>query len=208
MPPVSSPGNVQRTSWVKKRSKPCQPTQSLAQRPVASDVQATDRPRPYCHWARSGSSRPVTRTVCGGGLGGRAVVAEQLRQAGLEAARMGDDAGLDREERLLDDLLAGDLLRLLEEDVGDRGRVGGRVVAAAALLGELPEEVRRRRRPAPDRGERDAGGLHALDEVGVLAAARPAVGEAARCGAASRWSARARPPPPTGRRRCWSGRRP
>ncbi len=68
MPSVSSPGNVQLTSWLKNREKPFQPSQFLAQRPVESDVQATDRPRPYCHWARSGSSRPVTRTVWAAGL--------------------------------------------------------------------------------------------------------------------------------------------
>ena len=62
MPPDSSPGRVQETSWPKKRVKPSQPTQSLAQRPLASDVQATARPRPYCHWARTGSDRPETRT--------------------------------------------------------------------------------------------------------------------------------------------------
>ena len=68
MPPVSSPGNVHDTSWLKKREKPSQPTQSRAQRPVESEVQATDRPRPYCHCARSGSSRAVTRTVCAAAL--------------------------------------------------------------------------------------------------------------------------------------------
>ena len=63
MPPVSSPGNVHATSWLKNFENPSQPTQSFAQRPVESDVQATDRPSPYCHWARSGSSRAVTSTV-------------------------------------------------------------------------------------------------------------------------------------------------
>ena len=63
MPPVSSPGNVQLTIWLKNRLKPFQPTQSFAQRPVESDVQATDRPSPYCHDARSGSSRAVTSTL-------------------------------------------------------------------------------------------------------------------------------------------------
>jgi hypothetical protein len=63
MPPVSSPGNVHDTSWLKKREKPSQATQSRAQRPVESEVHATDRPRPYCHCARSGSSRAVTSTV-------------------------------------------------------------------------------------------------------------------------------------------------
>ena len=48
--------------------------------------------------------------------------------------------GLDREELLLDDLLAADLLGLLQEDVGDGRRVGRRVVAAAALLGEAAQE--------------------------------------------------------------------
>ena len=63
IPPVSSPGNVQPTSWLKNLEKPSQPTQAFAQRPVESDVQATARPRPNCHWARSGSSRAVTSTV-------------------------------------------------------------------------------------------------------------------------------------------------
>ncbi len=68
MPPVSSPGKVQLTSWLKNRLKPVQPTQFLAQRPVESEVQATARPRPYCHWARSGSSRAVTSTPWAAGL--------------------------------------------------------------------------------------------------------------------------------------------
>ena len=68
MPSVSSPGNVQLTSWEKKRLNPAQGSQSLAHRPVESDVHATDRPRPYCHWARSGSSRAVTSTVWAAGL--------------------------------------------------------------------------------------------------------------------------------------------
>ena len=63
IPPVSSPGNVHDTSWLKNFVNPVQPTQPFAQRPVESDVHATDRPSPYCHWARSGSSRGVTRTV-------------------------------------------------------------------------------------------------------------------------------------------------
>ncbi len=68
MPPLSSPGNVQATSWLKKREKPLQPTQLLAQRPVESEVQATARPSPYCHCASSGSSRSVTSTVWAAGL--------------------------------------------------------------------------------------------------------------------------------------------
>ena len=68
MPPVSSPGNVQPTSWLKNFVKPGQAIQFLAQRPVESDVHATDRPRPYCHWARSGSSRGETRTSCAADL--------------------------------------------------------------------------------------------------------------------------------------------
>ena len=68
MPPLSSPGNVQPTIWLKNLENPDQPIQLLAQRPVESEVHATARPRPYCHWARSGSSRPVTRTVCAAGL--------------------------------------------------------------------------------------------------------------------------------------------
>ena len=53
---------------LKNRANPSQATQSRAQRPVESDVHATDRPSPYCHWARSGSSRAVTSTVCAAGL--------------------------------------------------------------------------------------------------------------------------------------------
>src|SRR5262245_61089520 len=68
MPPVSSPGNVHDTSWLKKREKPVQPSQSRAQRPVESDVHATDRPRPYCHCARTGSSREETNTSCAADL--------------------------------------------------------------------------------------------------------------------------------------------
>ena len=68
MPPLSSPGNVQPTIWLKNFENPCQPIQLFAQRPVESDVQATDRPRPYCHWASSGSSRAVTSTVWAAGF--------------------------------------------------------------------------------------------------------------------------------------------
>ena len=68
MPPDSSPGNVQPTSWLKNLLNPFQPTQFLAHRPVESDVQATARPSPYCHWARIGSSRAETRTCCAADL--------------------------------------------------------------------------------------------------------------------------------------------
>src|SRR5512146_3189463 len=68
MPPDSSPGKVHATSWLKNRLKPVHPIQFLAHRPVESEVQATDRPRPYCHWASNGSSRDVTRTSCAAGL--------------------------------------------------------------------------------------------------------------------------------------------
>ena len=63
IPPVSSLGNVQLTSWLKNCAKPSQLTYAFAQRLVESDVQATARPSPNCHWARSGSSRAVTSTV-------------------------------------------------------------------------------------------------------------------------------------------------
>ena len=122
MPSVSSPGNVQPTSWLKNLAKSGQASQFLAQRPVESDVQATDRPRPYCHWARSGSWRAVTSTA-GRRLGGRPVVAEELREPLVEPRAGSASPRLDREERLLDDLLAGDLLGLLQEDVGDARRV-------------------------------------------------------------------------------------
>ena len=79
-------------------------------------------------------------------------------------------------ELLLDDLLSRDLLGLLEEDVGDAGRVRSRVEAAAALRRELGEE-RVRAAAGPDRREGDPGGLHPLDDLGVLAGARPAVGQ-------------------------------
>ena len=62
-PPVSSPGKVQPTSWLKNWLKPFQPSQFLAHLLVESDVQATDFPRPYCHCARTGSSRSLTRIV-------------------------------------------------------------------------------------------------------------------------------------------------
>ena len=68
MPPVSSPGNVHETSWLKNFVKPFQPTQFFAQRPVESDVHATDRPSPYCHCASSGSSRGETSTCCAADL--------------------------------------------------------------------------------------------------------------------------------------------
>ena len=68
MPPLSSPGNVQPTIWLKNCENPLQPIQLFAQRPVESEVHATDRPRPYCHCARSGSSRAVTSTVWAAGL--------------------------------------------------------------------------------------------------------------------------------------------
>ena len=73
-------------------------------------------------------------------------------------------------ERLLDDLLAGDLLGLLEEDVGDARRVRRRVEPAAALLGELLEE-RVRAAAGADRRERDPGGLHPGEDRVVLAGA-------------------------------------
>ena len=62
----------------------------------------------------------------GGRLGRRAVVAQQRRQPALDAAQDRRRRGQDREELLLHDLLAGDLLGLLEEDVRDGGRVGWR----------------------------------------------------------------------------------
>ena len=54
-------------------------------------------------------------------LGRRAVVAAQPGHPLVEAAQDRRRGGQDREERLLDDLLARDLLRLLEEDVRDAG---------------------------------------------------------------------------------------
>jgi len=68
MPPDSSPGNVHETICEKNLLKPLQPTQFSAQRPWASLVHATLRPRPYCHCARTGSSRDETSTVCAAAL--------------------------------------------------------------------------------------------------------------------------------------------
>ena len=79
-------------------------------------------------------------------------------------------------ERLLDDLLAGDLLGLLEEDVGDAGRVRGGVEAAAALLRELGQE-RVRAAACADRREGDPVGLHLGEDRVVLAGGGPAVGQ-------------------------------
>ena len=63
IPPVSSPGNVQDTSWLKNFENPVQPIQPLAQRPVESDVHATDRPKPYLFPGRQ-PDRPISvRTV-------------------------------------------------------------------------------------------------------------------------------------------------
>ena len=81
MPSVSSPGNVQLTSWLKNRVKPGQASQSL--RPAAGRVR---RPRDGAAEAvlPLGQERVVARRHehgLGGGLGGRAVVAAELRQA-------------------------------------------------------------------------------------------------------------------------------
>ena len=46
---------VERTVCAQKRTKLSQFTQFFAQRPVASEVQATARPSPYCQEARMGS---------------------------------------------------------------------------------------------------------------------------------------------------------
>ena len=81
MPPASSPGNVQPTSWLKNFENPGQATQLRAQRPVESEVHAT---------TASEAVLPLReeRIVAGGdehrlgrGLDRRAVVAEQLREA-------------------------------------------------------------------------------------------------------------------------------
>ena len=172
------PGTSSSTSWVKNRLKPGQPTQFFAHRPVESDVQATDRPRPYCHCARSGIVARRDEHELRGRLDRRAVVAEEPGEAVLEAAQDRRRARLDREERLLDDLLAGDLLRLLEEDVGDRRDVRGGVEPAAAVPRELLEE-RVRAAAGTDGREGDPGRLHPRDDVVVLARAwtsRPSAG--------------------------------
>ena len=110
------------------------------------------------------------------GLDRRAVVAEELGEAGLQAADDRRGGGLDRVELLFDDLLAGDLLRLLQEDVRDRRDVRGGVEPAAALLRELLEE-RIRAAARANRRERDPCGLHPLEDLVVLAGSRPAVGQ-------------------------------
>ena len=176
MPPVSSPGNVHDTSWLKNRLNPLQPTQSLAQRP--GRVRGP-RHRPAQPVLPLGEERVVARGdehVLGRGLDGRPVVAAELRQAGVEAAQDRRGRRLDREERLLDDLLAGDLLGLLEEDVRDAGRIGRGVEATAAPRRELLEE-RVRAAARADRREGDPVGLHLGQDRVVLAGGRPAVGQ-------------------------------
>ena len=112
----------------------------------------------------------------GRGLDRRAVVAEQLREPIVEAPQDRRGTGLDGEEGLFDDLLPRDLFGFLEEDVRDRSRVGRGVEPTAALLRQLLEE---RVGPAagPDRRECDPRGLHALDDLVVLARFGPAVGQ-------------------------------
>ena len=176
MPPLSSPGNVQPTIWLKNFEKPSQAEPAL--RPAPGGVRRPgDRP------AEAVLPLGEERVVAGRdehGLGGRlrrrAVVAQQRRQAALDAAQDRRGRGEDREELLLDDLLAGDLLGLLEEDVRDRPRVVGGVEPAAAGLRELLQE-RVGAAARADRRERDARGLHGLEDLVVLAAARPAVRE-------------------------------
>src|SRR4029453_17508004 len=112
----------------------------------------------------------------GRGLRRGPVVAEQLRKALVEAAQDRRRRGLDRVEGLLDDLLTRDLLGLLQEDVGDAGRVRRGVEAAAAVARQLLEE-RVRAAARADRRERDPGGLHPGDDRVVLAGRRPAVGQ-------------------------------
>src|SRR4029079_7534152 len=111
-----------------------------------------------------------------GGLRRRPVVAAQPRQPLIEPSEDGRGRGEDREERLLDDLLAGYLLGLFEEDVWDARRVRGVIEAAAALRGEVLEE-RVRAAARTDRRERDPGRLHPLEDLVVLPGARPAVGQ-------------------------------
>src|ERR1043165_8585587 len=54
-PGEASRGKIQPTIWATKVGNWGHLTQSVAQRPFTSEVQATERPRPYCHWARMGS---------------------------------------------------------------------------------------------------------------------------------------------------------
>ena len=81
-------------------------------------------------------------------------------------------------ERLLHDLLAGDLLGLLQEDVRDARRVGGGIEPPAAVLRELGEE-RVRAAARADGRERDPVRLHLGEDRAVLAGAstsRPSAG--------------------------------
>src|SRR5579862_176217 len=64
-----SPGNVRLTIWVQKVANSGQPIQSVAHWPFVSDVQATTRPRPYCHSDRMGSPCAEARIGCAVGLG-------------------------------------------------------------------------------------------------------------------------------------------
>src|SRR4029077_18539680 len=97
--------------------------------------------------------------VLRGRLDGRPVVAAELWEAGVQAAKDRRRRRLDREERLLDDLLTGDLLRLLEEYVRDARGIGRGIEPATALLRQLLEE-RVRAAARADRREGDPGGLH------------------------------------------------
>ncbi len=59
MPSLSCGGRVQATSWAVSVPNSAVPIHGAAHCWRASDVHATARPSPYCHWASSGSSRAV-----------------------------------------------------------------------------------------------------------------------------------------------------
>src|SRR5712691_4784173 len=75
-------GIVRFTTWAQKRPKSVQPTQSWDQRFLASEVQTTTRPRPYCHSANSGSTCEVASSTWLEGLG---VVDTYPCRAGMSA---------------------------------------------------------------------------------------------------------------------------
>src|SRR5438132_514132 len=59
-------GIAQRTAWAQNFLKSPQVNQAADHLVFASDVQATERPSPYCHCARIGSARTSSgaSTVC------------------------------------------------------------------------------------------------------------------------------------------------
>ncbi len=68
-----SPWSSGRISQAKLLARSCcssgEPSQGRAQRPVKSGVQATARPRPYCHCASTGSCSGEIRATSAASLG-------------------------------------------------------------------------------------------------------------------------------------------